>query len=250
MPARIVLVVLLIAGIYLLLRWLARTPPAKIARVLKRTAIMAGVALLVLLAVTGRMHWLFAAIGTGAIALQRLMTVWQVGAVLRRVLGMAQAQRTGGGPSSGQRSTIETRFLRMSLDHDTGAMSGAVVEGAYRGRNLDELTLEQLMALLTECRAVDAQSAAVLEAYLDRHHGDDWRSAQGPEGEQAKTAPPAEGPMSKEEACAILGLTPGATEEEIRAAHRRLMQKIHPDRGGSDYLAAKINQAKDVLVGK
>ena len=250
MPARLVLIVLLTAGAILLLRWFVRTPPAKLASTIKRAAVVAGVALLLFLAATGRMHWLFAAAGAGAVALQRLLTVWQLGAALRRVLGMAQAQRAGGNPSGGRSSTIETRYLRMSLDHDTGAMNGTVLEGSLQGRLLSELGLEQLVELLAECRAADPQSAAVLEAYLDRAHSDDWRDAYGQGAEQTSSATASGGSMSRDEAYAILGLEPQATEEDIRSAHRRLMQKIHPDRGGSDYLAAKINQAKDLLLGR
>jgi DnaJ-domain-containing protein 1 len=113
------------------------------------------------------------------------------------------------------------------------------------GRRLSELGLDQLLDLLTLCRSADAQSAAVVEAYLDRDRGDAWREhAQGQE-----TVPPGAGAdMTKDEALAILGLPKGASEDAIRDAHRRLMQRFHPDRGGSDYLAAKINEAKRLLL--
>jgi hypothetical protein len=134
----------------------------------------------------------------------------------------------------------------MTLDHTNGEMDGLVMEGPMQGRRLSELGLDQLLDLLTLCRSSDAQSAAVLEAYLDRAHGDAWREHVQGEG----TAPPGAGPeMDRDEALAILGLTRGAGKEDIRAAHRRLMQRFHPDRGGSDYLAAKINEAKRVLLG-
>jgi len=55
--------------------------------------------------------------------------------------------------------------------------------------------------------------------------------------------------MSREEALKVLGLGPGASQDDIREAHRRLILQNHPDRGGSDYLASKINEAKDVLLG-
>lgn len=250
MPARLVLIVVLVAGIVLLLRWLARTPPANIARVLKRAAIIGAIALVVLLTVTGRLPWLFAVLGAAAMVIQRLLTAWQLGSAVRRILGMSRGPIPGAGPSAGRSSTIETRFLRMSLDHDTGTMGGTVLEGRYRGRNLDELDLSQLLELLYECRTGDPQSAAVLEAYLDRNRGDDWRQEESAAGEQAGAAPHPGGDMTTEEAYQILGLEPGASEEEIRDTHRRLMQKLHPDRGGSTYLAAKINQAKKMLLGK
>ena len=145
------------------------------------------------------------------------------------------------GPTPGRTSEVETAFLHMRLDHDTGEMDGAVLRGRYEGCALRELGLEDLLALLDECRT-DRQSVAVLEAYLDRIH-EDWRESRGP--------PPgaSSGEMSESEARAVLGLGPEATREEIVEAHRRLIQRLHPDRGGSDYLAAKLNAAKDLLLG-
>jgi DnaJ-domain-containing protein 1 len=131
----------------------------------------------------------------------------------------------------------------MALDHDSGEMQGTVREGRFAGRALAELELEELLALLGECRAQDTQSAAVLEAYLDRHHGNAWRERNG-------VARQAGGGMTVKEACEILGVDESADANEIISAHRRLMQKIHPDRGGSHYLATKINQAKDLLLGE
>jgi DnaJ-domain-containing protein 1 len=131
-----------------------------------------------------------------------------------------------------------------------------VLTGPFRGRRLSELTPEELMAFLRECRVQDEESARVLEAYLDRTHGAGWRDAddaagaEGAQGASGRRSPwsGASG-MSREEACEILGVGPAASAREIKAAHRKLMLKLHPDHGGSDYLAAKINQAKDVLLG-
>jgi len=61
--------------------------------------------------------------------------------------------------------------------------------------------------------------------------------------------PPSSGRMSRAEALKVLGLEESAGEEEIRAAHRRLILQAHPDKGGTSYLAAKINEAKDILLG-
>jgi hypothetical protein len=128
-------------------------------------------------------------------------------------------------------------------------MSGTVRQGRYAGRSLDDLAEPVLIGLLAEC-AADHDSVRVLEAYLDRRFGPDWRRRASHAGPDAGPPPP--GPrtdMSFDEAWAILGLKPGATEGEIRAAHRRLMLLNHPDKGGSDWLAAKINRARQVLLG-
>jgi DnaJ-domain-containing protein 1 len=145
-------------------------------------------------------------------------------------------------------------YLRMWLDHDSGAMSGQVLRGGFEGRMLNDLSLSELLILLDECLRDDQQSAVVLEAYLDRTQPDDWRSAgagAGNAGSQAgggSGGRTSGGAMTREEAYEILGLQPGATTEEIKDAHKRLMLKMHPDQGGSTYLAAKINQAKDLLM--
>jgi DnaJ-domain-containing protein 1 len=134
----------------------------------------------------------------------------------------------------------------MSLDHDSGAMDGVVLQGPRRGARLAECSRDDLLALLAELRVQDSEAAQLLEAYLDRVHPD-WRATGA--GGQAGAAPASESAaMTREEAYRILGLEPGADQQAIRAAHRRLMVKLHPDQGGSTYLAAKINQAKDVLT--
>ncbi|MGB3720483.1 MAG: molecular chaperone DnaJ [Proteobacteria bacterium] len=150
--------------------------------------------------------------------------------------------------SPGQTSRVVTDYLEMELDHDTGAMCGRVLKGSFAGRAIEDLSPAELASLWKECRFEDPQSAQIIEAYLDAAHPS-WRDdmAQG-EGESKASA--AGGKMSREEAYRILGLAPGASEEEIRRAHRELMLKLHPDRGGSSYLAAKINEAKDVLLGR
>jgi DnaJ-domain-containing protein 1 len=129
-------------------------------------------------------------------------------------------------------------------------MSGEVLEGRFAGRRLDDLELDELVELWRECQGTDRQSAALLEAYLDRSQGEAWREAAGAaaSGEDAGAGGDG-GAMSQDEAYSILGLEAGASKDEVREAHRRLVQKVHPDHGGSNYLAAKINQAKDLLLG-
>jgi DnaJ domain len=149
-----------------------------------------------------------------------------------------------GGKSGGQKSRVATALLAMELDHDTGGMDGEVLAGPAKGKRLSAMNDEQLRALHTLSTAQRDQSRALLEAWLDRHKGE-WRAMWG----SASAAPSNSGPMSKDEAYAVLGVKVGASEDDVRAAHRRLMKEFHPDKGGSDYLASKINAAKDVLIG-
>jgi hypothetical protein len=159
--------------------------------------------------------------------------------------------KAAAGPSEGQSSTVETDFLRMRLDHDSGRMGGEVLRGTFQGRELDDLSLTELLDLLEECQISDSRSATILEAYLDRVRPEDWRAAGGgPSGraESGEASRGGGGAMTRNEAYEVLGLEPGASAGEIKDAHRRLMLKMHPDQGGSTYLAAKINQAKDLLL--
>jgi hypothetical protein len=153
----------------------------------------------------------------------------------------------GGGSARktpGQTSTVTTEHLEMELDHDSGAMTGKVLKGMFAGRDLDSLKPAEVALLWHDCRFIDPQSAQLLEAYLDRVHPT-WREDVA-RGERAMRDH--EGRMQPAEAYEILGLKPGATDDEIRRAHRDLMLKLHPDRGGSTYLAAQVNEAKDVLL--
>jgi hypothetical protein len=156
-------------------------------------------------------------------------------------------------PRGGQSSSVATDFLRMTLDHDTGTMTGTVLRGHFAGLRIEEMGVGDLLALLRECRAADEEGARLLEAYLDRLYPQ-WRDelSGGPQGSAGGGgnggARPTGSGMTVDEAYAILGLTAGATPDQIKEAHRRLMVKLHPDHGGSDYLATQINRARDVLL--
>ncbi|MEZ5787122.1 MAG: DnaJ domain-containing protein [Xanthobacteraceae bacterium] len=144
----------------------------------------------------------------------------------------------------GQTSQVRSKFFEMELDHDTGAMHGRVLAGRLAGVPLDTIDVANLAALLAE---VDEESQALLGAYLDRR-SPGWRDdaqAGDPAGDFGASR---SGKMTEEEAYQILGLQPGASAEDIGRAHRVLMKKLHPDQGGSTYLAARVNHAKDVLL--
>ncbi|HUA54881.1 MAG TPA: hypothetical protein VMB81_22065 [Candidatus Sulfotelmatobacter sp.] len=149
-----------------------------------------------------------------------------------------------GRPTPGQSSSIRTDFLELALDHDTGALSGQVLRGRFRNQRIEALGRAELIALWRETAAADPQSARLVETCLDRSWPD-WRD----EADAGDATPRArDGKMGREEALRVLGLTGEPTASEIAEAHRRLMMTNHPDHGGSDYLAAMINEAKEVLT--
>lgn len=239
----IVLAVLIIAAI--VYRWYKRTPPQQTKQAIKKAALYGGGAALILLVVTGRLHWLFALLGGLAPFAQRALALLRSYQSLRSVF--SQIPGVGGARAGGsQSSKIETAYVRMALDHASGQLTGTVLGGRHRGQRLEELDLEAVLEVLAECRIEDEESVALLEAYLDRRFGGDWRSHAQQSRSGVGKAPPSG--MTIDEAYAVLGVAKDATPEQIRDAHRRLMQKLHPDRGGSTYLAAKINQAKDLLL--
>jgi hypothetical protein len=187
--------------------------------------------------------------GRGGALLGLLFFLYPLWRNRQAIAARAKAAR---GPAAGQSSTAETAWLRLRLDHDSGAMEGEVLQGQFAGQTLEGLNESDLLALRHEC-AADEDSVRLLEAYLDRRFGPGWRPAEAQgdgAGAREKTAESDAAPdgMSLDEARAVLGLAPDADEEAIRAAHRRLLLKTHPDQGGSDWLAARINQAKDRLL--
>jgi hypothetical protein len=151
-------------------------------------------------------------------------------------------------PSPGLRSSVRSAVLEMELDHDSGQLEGQVLAGRYQGRQLGELALDELLDLHREC-AGDDESLRLLEAYLDGRFPA-WRERLDPNESTGHGGPSRAGSMTKEEAYEILGLEAGASAAQVREAHRRLMQRVHPDVGGSSFLAARINEAKDVLLSK
>ncbi len=146
--------------------------------------------------------------------------------------------------SSGNRSEVKTSHIAMVLDHDSGRMEGRVVAGRFEGFTLDAMTIDELLALAAELSSVDPQGLRLLEAYLDRRDPE-WQEREPPD----QGARPKGGAMTRAEALDILGLRTGATDEDIKAAHRNLMKKLHPDHGGSSWIASRLNEAKDVLLG-
>ena len=222
----------------ILIRRAQRQPPHKRRGAYLQIMLGSDVVGVIILTLMGKMHWIGAAL-TGALVLAR-----QTLPLLIRILPMLGGLRGQNANAARKQSEVSSRILRMTLDHDSGDLSGVVLEGTYRDWLLEELEREQLDDLMAFCQREDADSAQLLASYLEQRFPDDAghteRSSQGGTANAAG--------VTRAEALAVLGLGEGASEEDIVAAHRTLIQKLHPDRGGNDYLAAKINEAKDFLI--
>ena len=231
----LILGVALLLGFILIGRWFVAAKPASIARFVKiGGAILIG-AIAASLVATGRF-------GVAMAALAFLLPMFL------RSRALLNQVKSSFGPRPGQSSGVQTDYLEMSLDHDSGDLDGRVRRGRFAGAMLSALNQGQLFDLMREMAADDPSGVPVLEAYLDRVLGPEWRDDLA--GEQAEGA--GEGDplaMSEQEALDILGLRPGADEEAVKAAHRAKMKTHHPDRGGTAEDAMRINRAKDLLLG-
>lgn len=239
---RTLILIIAIVLLYWILRWQYRKDPTRFTKNFLKWGGITLLLVLVLLVVTGRLHWLFAAIAglfTLAGKAANLLRYLPMIATLKRFMsGQAQAQ------SQGQPASVETRFLRVQLNPQTGELSGTVLTGEHSGATLAELTQEQLLQLLESYRREDMESASLLATFLaHRFGGGKWKGGafQQPRDNLGEG-------MSRQQALDILGLSEPVNAEVIIKAHRQLIQKLHPDRGGSNYLAAKINAAKDFLL--
>lgn len=202
---------------------------------------------LVFLSISGRIHMLGALLALALPFIRKLLPLLlrliPISSIFRK---SASKGPTAPGSSGGNRSKVTTALLEMTLDHDSGVMDGTVLQGDMQGKALSDLSESEFIRLLNTCRQQDGDSARLLETYLDKRFGESWRADDS--GPSQQSSPEGSGELSQNEAYDILGIQPGATREEIIQAHRRLMQKMHPDRGGSTWLAARINEAKKCLL--
>ncbi|MBB4050466.1 hypothetical protein GGR20_000084 [Devosia subaequoris] len=192
-------------------------------------------------------------IAAAALLFRRIDIAMILGAVAASVLlhgrlGQFSFDSVGSGPSNV--SKVRSRYLAMELDHDTGELTGRVLDGQFAGWDLMDLDEAETRALIEEIGR-DSESVNLLESWLDTNRAG-WREYFAENGasraDNGRSNGAAGDPVA--EAYAVLGLEPGASDEEIKAAHRELMKGVHPDRGGSEFLAAKINEARDFLLGR
>ncbi|SIS66071.1 DnaJ domain-containing protein [Neptunomonas antarctica] len=247
-----VLVAVIIIG-FKTVQYIRALKPEQRKKASAKAGVVALITLMLLLTVTGKLHVL-AALGAGLVLFaKRLFPLLRYVPFLKGLYQKAKATQSSG---SAQHSTVETSLLKMTLDHESGNLDGELLATDSKGKYLSELSLSELIDLYGLAEKQYPDSIEVLAAYIDRTHGSDWREAadadaghySGESGQNSRASD--SGEMTASEAYAVLGLDQNATEEEVIAAHRKLMQKLHPDRGGSNYLAAKINLAKAFLVSR
>jgi len=261
----------LFVGVGFFIRWMTEADPKDV----RKTGLFVIIILLLLLAgwllLTGKIAAMAGALAAAVPFLLRVLKLGFLWPLFRRIF--AASRRTARPGSFGKRSAgagntseIKTEFLHMLLDLETGQMHGGVVSGRYAGTDLDSLGLDDLQLLYVECCSATDQSQAVLEAYFERrpdcagwqnwqqadngpgdaHAGgngrDDETRSRDNKGNNNATE------MNADEAREILGVDANASRADINRAYKTQIKAVHPDHGGSDYLAAKINAARSLLL--
>ena len=243
---RIMLIALVVATLFILILYRRKKTPQQRLKFIYKVILACLLGLISYLTLTGKMHFLFA-LGAAVIPfLSRLLPLIKYVPILKKLYQKKQSTKQS---TNTKHSTVETFLLRMNLNHETGHMDGDVLSGPYIDKKLSNLSPTQLLDLYRQAKAAHPDSLSILEAYLDQAVGEHWHDdfiASSQEGSRK----PNSHAMSTLEALDILGLEDGASHDDIINAHRKLIQKLHPDRGGSHYLATKLNQAKAHLLHK
>ncbi|MCY3885791.1 MAG: hypothetical protein OXG24_12870 [Gammaproteobacteria bacterium] len=229
------------------LLWNNKKTPINSKLVLIAVGVLAAV--LLLASMRGMIHP-FAAVGTLVLPfLRRIIGLlpWltlfsRFGNPLGGAFSTNAFQQFGAANDDNSGSTASTNELSMSLDHGSGNIEGEVSKGPYVSRQLSSLSDSEIADLYHSLQ--EEESRRLLEAYIERHRPNMGQSEQASQKETGSQ----EGEMTTQRAADILGLDLNASRDEIIAAHRRLIQHLHPDQGGSSYLAAEINEARRILL--
>ncbi|MAZ98920.1 MAG: hypothetical protein CMM39_05745 [Rhodospirillaceae bacterium] len=228
-----------LSGLGLLLYFFISTPAARLKRIVFWSAgiVSVGIFIFLLYRLSGSFLW------SWVVFLIPLILRWR--GLIQQI---RRAAKTASGPAKGQVSSVNTEFLEMNLNHDTGEMSGLVKKGEKKGYRIETLNLNQLLELIEESKS-DAASIQLLERFLDKYFDENWReTSQSSSDRYENNNDYSSDSISRAQALKILGLVEPVTDEQIKEAHRRLILANHPDRGGSTFLATQINKAKDVLL--
>lgn len=225
------------------------------------------------LALSGRAPALFAVLGAAMTQVMRFAPLLvRFAPSLRKYFGTG-ASPFGSGPGGSARgsrgqhhSEVRSATILMRLAHDTGTMDGDVLAGEFSGNALSALSASEVVRLHAYCRREDADAQRLLEAYVARERASEFANAEelggaadagaGAGGADGANAAGGNNPgngtgqLSMAEAAAVLGVSIDADRETIVTAHRLLMSRLHPDKGGSDYLAAKVNAAREVMLAE
>ncbi len=229
------------------LRSFVRANPAALAWILNLGAGTMALGLGFVLAVRGRPD---VGVGLGLLGLWLLATARKRSAAKFLAKGSVPPPARGGAPRASGLSRVRSAVVEMELDHASGIISGTILAGPDEGKSLDRLSRLQCETLHRLCLRDDPEGARFLEAYLDRRFPG-WRAARDDEPDTWGRRPavaPRPGAMTEDEAYEVLGLQKGATRDDVMRSHRSLIKKLHPDQGGSTDLAARVNEAKDVLM--
>jgi hypothetical protein len=217
-----------------------RIPPGSLAKLSRKSGVIGCIAVAALFALRGQLE--FAAMALG-------IAWWLNGSGAFPALRFGGRRFPGfGAPNAGAVSTLRTAMIEMRIEHGTGTMRGSVLAGSFAGRELEGMSQAELAALAAECAKLDSEGEKLLHAYLDRRFSRRRENAYADADAGATRRRP--GAMTAEEAYEVLGLAPGAPDEAVRRAYKDLMKRLHPDQGGSTYLAARVNQARDVLLNR
>ncbi len=231
---RVLLLIAIIWAIFALSKYLKRQAPEKRKALTWKFAVYGLVLVIIALAITGKLHPVGAVIAASIPFFKGLTSL-----ALRWLPSLINFKPTGFSPS-----VLTTRHLKVVIDPLSGKLSGEILAGEYHGSALADLNHDQLVQLLQSYQQQDPESARLLRAYMQQR----FQQQSEQQSQHQENNATASATMGRTEALQILGLASDATKKDIVSAHRKLMQKLHPDRGGSDYLAAKINQAKDRLL--
>ena len=229
MFVRLLLALILLVGVMWFMSWYAKAPAENRNSAIKKGLLYFVAIALMLLVITGRIPILFAAVSAAIPFFHRLMAFRGIFGILGRFAGQKF------GPT-----TLTTAWLIVEYDLAKRSLDATVTKGQLIDKKLSELSDTELNTLLAQVKE-DFQSRAAVNAYLMARQGSAYSQQNGPNSST-------EAQISVVQAYEILGLEQNASHEQIKKAHKQLMQKIHPDRGGSSYLAAQINAAKDVLL--
>jgi len=228
---RLFLALLVLMGVMWFMSWYGKANSAQRNKSIKTGLLYIVAGALLLLVVTGRIPIIFAAISAAVPILHRLLAY-------RGLIGTV-------GRFAGQKfgpTRFTTQWLVVEYDMATRTLDASITKGQFEGKKLSQLSESELSSLLEELKD-DFQSRAAVNAFVMARNGGRY--------EQNKQPPPnVNGKMTLSQAYEILDISPDATDDEVKQAHKRLMQKLHPDRGGSSYLAAQINSAKDTLLNR